>query len=85
MGDHQPPRLLARLLFGLLAFCGVMAIADAAHAQDDVSIQVQVKDQQRDANGRADNQPLPGVSVTVLDGSGTEIATARHRRRRASR
>jgi neutral amino acid transport system permease protein len=75
-GDHKPPRLLARVLLGLLAFCGVMAVADAAHAQDDVSIQVQVKDQQRDANGRADNQPLPGVSVTVLDGSGTEIATA---------
>jgi branched-chain amino acid transport system permease protein len=75
-GDHKPPRLLARVLLGLLAFCGVMAVADGAHAQDDVSIQVQVKDQQRDANGRADNQPLPGVSVTVLDGSGTEIATA---------
>jgi branched-chain amino acid transport system permease protein len=74
-GDHKPPRLLARVLLGLVAFCGVMAAADGAHAQDDVSIQVQVKDQQRDANGRANNQPLPGVSVTVLDGSGTEIAT----------
>ena len=64
-----------RLLLGLLAVLGVIAIADVAHAQDDVAIQVQVKDQQRDANGRADNQPLAGVSVTVLDGSGNEIAT----------
>ena len=74
VGEHQP-RLFARLLLGLLAFCGVLAIADAAHAQDDVAIQVQVKDQRRDANGRADNEPLAGVSVTVLDGSGNEIAT----------
>ncbi|HZI44318.1 MAG TPA: hypothetical protein VFD53_03795, partial [Ilumatobacter sp.] len=74
-GDHEPPRLLARLLLGMLAFCGVMAAADAAHAQEDISIQVQVRDQQRDAQGRADNQPLPGISVTVLDASGTEIAT----------
>jgi neutral amino acid transport system permease protein len=73
--SHGHTRLIARLLLGLLAFCGVMAAADVADAQDDVSIQVQVKDQQRDANGKADNQPLPGVSVTVLDGSGTEIAT----------
>jgi branched-chain amino acid transport system permease protein len=75
MGDHQRSRLLARALFGLLAFCGVAAVADVAHAQDDVAIQVQVRDQQRDAQGRADNQPLPDVSVTVLDGSGNEIGT----------
>src|SRR5215218_10091511 len=73
--SHGHTRLIARLLLGLLAFCGVMAAADVADAQDDVSIQVQVKDQQRDANGKADNQPLAGVSVTVLDGSGSEIAT----------
>jgi neutral amino acid transport system permease protein len=73
--SHGHTPLIARLLLGLLAFCGVMAAADVADAQDDVSIQVQVKDQQRDANGKADNQPLAGVSVTVLDGSGSEIAT----------
>src|SRR4029450_4311479 len=75
LGEHQQPRLLARLLLGLLAFCGVLAIAGPAHAQDEVAIQVQVKDQQRNAQGKADNQPLPGVSVTVLDGSGNEIGT----------
>ncbi len=74
-GEHAGARLIARLLFGLLAICGVLAIASPAHAQDDFSIQVQVKDQQRNAQGKADNQPLAGVSVTVLDGSGTEIAT----------
>jgi branched-chain amino acid transport system permease protein len=63
------------VIFGLLAFCGVLAVAGAAHAQDDVAIQVQVRDQQRDTQGRADNQPLPGVSVTVVDGDGTEIGT----------
>jgi branched-chain amino acid transport system permease protein len=47
-----------------------------AAAQDDATIQAQVKDQQRDANGRVNNQPVPGVSVTVLDASGAEVGTA---------
>ena len=55
-GDHHQ-RLLTRLLLGLMALLGVLAISDVAHAQDDVSIQVQVKNQQRDATGRPDNQP----------------------------
>jgi branched-chain amino acid transport system permease protein len=67
--------VVARVILGLLAFCGVLAAAGVAHAQDDVAIQVQVRDQQRDTQGRADNQPLPGVSVTVVDGGGTEIGT----------
>jgi len=74
-GDHARPRLFARLLFGLLALCGVLAIAAPAHAQDEVSIKAQVKDQQRDANGKTNNQPVAGVSITVLDASGNEIAT----------
>ena len=74
-GEHRRARAVARVIFGLLAFCGVLAVAGAAHAQDDVAIQVQVRDQQRDTQGRADNQPLPGVSVTVVDGGGTEIGT----------
>ena len=71
---HHHPRLLTRLVLGLLAVLGILAISDVAHAQD-VAIQVQVKDQQRNAQGKADNQPLAGVSVTLLDGSGSEIAT----------
>ena len=74
-GEHRRARAVARVILGLLAFCGVLAVAGAAHAQDDVAIQVQVRDQQRDTQGRADNQPLPGVSVTVVDGGGTEIGT----------
>ena len=74
--DHQPPRLLAKLLLALVALLGVMALAQPASAQDEVTIQVQVKDQQRDAGGSADNQPVPGVTVTVLDEGGNEIGTA---------
>ncbi len=46
-----------------------------AAAQDDVSIQAQVKDQQRDASGKVDNQPVAGVSITVLDASGAEVGS----------
>ncbi len=74
--DHQPPRLLAKLLLALVALLGVMALAQPASAQDEATIQVQVKDQQRDAGGSADNQPVPGVTVTVLDEGGTVIGTA---------
>jgi len=75
-GAHRQPRALAWLLVPLLAALGLMLSAPSASAQDDVSLQVQVKDQQRDAGGRANNQPVPDVSVTVLDASGAEIATA---------
>jgi len=74
--DHQPPRLLAKLLLASVALLGVMALAQPASAQDEATIQVQVKDQQRDAGGSADNQPVPGVTVTVLDEGGSEIGTA---------
>ena len=69
-------RRVVQLLLGLLVTLGALLGAQTAHAQDDVAIQVQVKDQQRDASGKANNQPVPGVSVTVLDASGAEIATA---------
>jgi branched-chain amino acid transport system permease protein len=75
-GAHRQPRALAWLLVPLLAALGLMLSAPSASAQDDVSLQVQVKDQQLDAGGRANNQPVPDVSVTVLDASGAEIATA---------
>jgi branched-chain amino acid transport system permease protein len=71
--DHQPSRLLAKLLVGLVAAIGVWLTADVAHAQDS-AIQVQVRDQQRDG-GSANNVPVPGVSVTVVDADGNEIAT----------
>ena len=56
--DHQPSRLLAKLLVGLVAAIGVWLTADVAHAQDS-AIQVQVRDQQRDG-GSANNVPVPG-------------------------
>ncbi len=64
-------RAAALLFVALAAFSG----SSVAQAQDEVSLQVQVKDQQRDENGRADNQPVPGVSVVVLDANGAEVAT----------
>jgi neutral amino acid transport system permease protein len=68
-------RKIAQLVFGLFVSLGALLGAQTASAQDDVSIQVQVKDQQRDAGGRAQNEPVPGVSVTVAAEDGTEIAT----------
>ena len=56
---------------GLLAFAGA-----PAHAQDaEFAIQVRVLDQQRDASGRADNQPVVGVTITVVDAEGNEVGT----------
>ena len=69
-------RRVVQLLLGLFVTLGALLGAQTAFAQEDVAIQVQVKDQQRDAAGKANNQPVPGVSVTVLDASGAEIATA---------
>jgi branched-chain amino acid transport system permease protein len=61
----------------LAAACGLLAFADGpAHAQDtEYGIRVRVLDQQRDASGRADNQPVAGVGITVVDAAGTEIGT----------
>jgi neutral amino acid transport system permease protein len=70
--DRQRSRVLAKLLVGLMAAIGVWLTAGVAHAQD-VTIQVQVRDQQRDAGGSADNVPVPGVSITVLDATGAEV------------
>jgi branched-chain amino acid transport system permease protein len=67
-------RWLLRLLLGLVVLLGVSP-AGLAEAQDGTVIQLQVKDQRRDANGRADNQPVPDVAITVLDASGAEIAS----------
>jgi len=56
---------------GFLAFAGA-----PAHAQDaEFAIQVRVLDQQRDASGRADNQPVVGVTITVVDAEGDEVGT----------
>ncbi len=72
-GRRGAVRALIGLLLALAALFGSNA---SASASDDVSIQAQVKSQQRDANGKADNQPVVGVTVTVLDASGAEVGTA---------
>jgi branched-chain amino acid transport system permease protein len=42
----------------------------AKAAEDGYSIRTQVRDQVRTTDGKADNQPLPGVEITVTDASG---------------
>jgi neutral amino acid transport system permease protein len=69
---------LKRLVIALLAtLTGLLALgAGPAHAQDaEFAIQVRVLDQQRDAGGRADNQPVAGVTITVVDADGNEVGT----------
>ncbi len=76
---HHPTRGLTVLqaLCGFLAVLAVVFGGQHASAQDaEISIQAQVKDQVRDANGRADNQPVPEVTITVLDEAGSEVGSA---------
>lgn len=64
---------MAVLLGGLLSgFLGLAMFQSPAKAADYI-LRVQVKEQSRDANGKTDNQPVSGVSVTVTDANGNEI------------
>lgn len=68
---------MLRGVCGLLALLTIVFGGQHASAQDaEISIQAQVKDQVRDANGRADNQPVPEVTITVLDEAGSEVGSA---------
>lgn len=68
-------RTLQRLIIGLLALASVLvATAGTASAQDDVTIQAQVREQARDEQGRTDNQPVPGVTIRVFDPDGNLVA-----------
>lgn len=59
------------LVVGVLVLLG---FAGPALAQDsDITIRVQVREQQRDEQGRPDNQPVPGVTVVLTDGQGAEL------------
>ncbi|MFZ1489382.1 MAG: hypothetical protein WAS51_05530 [Ilumatobacteraceae bacterium] len=65
----------------LLAAFGALALgfgAAPARAQDDeeVAIRAIVRDQQRDESGGTDNQPVAGVTITVVDAEGAEIGSA---------
>jgi neutral amino acid transport system permease protein len=66
-----------RVMFVLVTLLGVGLGGTSAHAQDsDFFIQAQVKEQQRDENGRPDNQPVVGVTITVTAPDGTEVGSA---------
>ena len=69
-------RSLVGLLVVLLGSLVLPALASADGEGDDLAIRAIVKDQQRDANGKADNQPVEGVEFVVSDESGVEIARA---------
>lgn len=71
-------RRVAQFFVGLVVALAALVGAgwSPAAAQDDISIQAQVKDQQRDANGKVNNQPVPGVTITVFDESGAEVGSA---------
>ena len=64
-------RLLVLLsaIFAVLGF----ALSPARAEGDGYAIRVQVKEQQRDAAGKTDNQPIAGVTVFVTDADGVEI------------
>jgi branched-chain amino acid transport system permease protein len=66
---------MAVLLGGLLTgFLGLALFQSPAQAAD-YALRIQVKEQSRDANGKTDNQPVSGVSVTVTDADGNEVGT----------
>ena len=66
---------MAVLLGGLLSgFLGLAMFHSPAKAAD-YALRIQVKEQSRDANGKADNQPVVGVTVTVTDADGNEVGT----------
>lgn len=78
IAPHRPARrsIAARLMLVLLAICAAMAVAQPAAAQDSGGIvQAQVKDQRRDERGRPANEPVPGVTITVLDANGNEVGS----------
>jgi len=69
-----PKRLFQGLLVLVMSLAAALGFASVALAQDsDVSIRVQVRDQQRDEQGRPDNQPVAGVTIVLADGQGTEL------------
>ncbi len=67
-------RRWVQLLVALMATLGVISIAEIASAQDsDIAIKVQVLNQGRDESGKAKNEGLPGVTVSVLDAGGAPV------------
>ena len=63
--------ILAAAIFSVFGF----ALSPAQAEDSEYALRIQVKDQGRTADGKTDNQPVPGVEVTVTDSSGIVVET----------
>jgi neutral amino acid transport system permease protein len=63
--------ILAAAIFSVLGF----ALSPAQAEDSEYALRIQVKDQVRTSDGKTDNQPVPGVEVTVTDSSGLVVET----------
>lgn len=70
----MPKRVFQGLLVLVMSVLGALGFVGAVLAQDSgASVRVQVRDQQRDDQGRPDNQPVAGVTIVLADGNGVEL------------
>ena len=63
--------ILATAIFSVLGF----ALSPAQAEDSEYALRIQVKDQGRTADGKTDNQPVPGVEITVTDSAGLIVDT----------
>ena len=63
--------ILAAAIFSVLGF----ALSPAQAEDSEYALRIQVKDQVRTSDGKTDNQPVPGVEVTVTDSTGLVVET----------
>ena len=63
--------ILATAIFSVLGF----ALSPAQAEDSEYALRIQVKDQGRTADGKTDNQPVPGVEITVTDSTGSVVET----------
>jgi branched-chain amino acid transport system permease protein len=66
-------RLLAAVLLALTGWS--LLAGGIAEAQEELAIRVQVFEQQRGTTGQTDNQPVAGVTITVVDADGNEVGS----------
>ena len=63
--------ILATAIFSVLGF----ALSPAQAEDSEYALRIQVKDQGRTPGGKTDNQPVPGVEITVTDSAGLVVDT----------
>ena len=63
--------ILAAAIFSVFGF----ALSPAQAEDSEYALRIQVRDQVRTSDGKTDNQPVPGVEVTVTDSSGIVVET----------